>query len=66
MTVTEDAKFLRYVCDVADALSAVASGELGYGNAYVSEVRFGFDGEDTRVTLIPNDTANGYDVRIKP
>lgn len=63
--MTEDAKLLRYVTDVASALSEVGVGELGYGNVYVTEVRFGFDGEDMpHITLIPNDTTNGYDVRI--
>jgi ABC-type molybdate transport system substrate-binding protein len=47
--------------DVADAIAAVKSGETSYGTFYVSEVRFGFEGEDTGYRVIPNEHGD-YDI----
>ena len=51
----------RYAVDVADAIEAVKSGSTDYGSFYVSEVRIGFDGEDTGIRVIPNEHG-GYDI----
>lgn len=49
----------RFLVDVADAVAAVKSGKTNYGEFYVSEVRIGFDGEDSSYRIVP-DEADGY------
>lgn len=51
----------RFMADVADAIAAVKSGQTTYGEFYVSEVRFGFDGDDTGYRIVPNEHGD-YDV----
>lgn len=51
----------RFMVDVADAISAIKSGHTNYGEFYVSEVRIGFDGEDTSYRVVPNEHGD-YDI----
>lgn len=51
----------RFMADVADAISAIKSGETSYGDFYVSEVRIGFGGDDTNYRIIPNEHGD-YDI----
>lgn len=52
----------RYMADVADAIAAVKTGTSSWGEYYVSEVRIGFDGEDTGYRIIPNEHGD-YDIQ---
>lgn len=51
----------RFMTDVADAVAAVKSGNTTYGEFYVSEVKFGFAGDDTGYRVIPNEHGD-YDI----
>jgi len=51
----------RYLVEVADAIAAVGDGKTEYGTFYVSEVRIGYDGDDTGLRVIPNEHGD-YDV----
>lgn len=51
----------RYLADVADAVAAVKTGHTTYGEFYASEIRFGFEGEDTGYRVIPNEHGD-YDI----
>ena len=51
----------RFMVDVADAVAAVKSGSTSYGEFYVSEVRIGFEGDDTGYRVIPNEHGD-YDI----
>lgn len=50
-----------FMSDVATAINSVQSGKTTYGEFYVSEVRIGFDGEDTGYRIIPNEHGD-YDI----
>lgn len=52
----------RYMADVADAIAEIKTGKSSWGEYYVSEVRIGFDGEDTGYRIIPNEHGD-YDIQ---
>ena len=58
---TINAQVARYMADVAKALADVDAVSTDHGEYYVSEVRVGFDGDDTGYRIIPNEFG-GFDL----
>jgi hypothetical protein len=59
--VSVERQAARFLVDVADAISKITSGKTDYGEFYVSEVRIGYDGDDTGYRVIPNEHGD-YDI----
>lgn len=51
----------RFMCDVAAAVERIETGKTAYGEFYVSEVRIGYEGDDTQYRVVPNEHG-GYDI----
>ena len=56
-------KVAAYVAEVAAALEGLLARDCGYGEFYVLGVQFGYDGEESGVSLIP-DEFGGVAIRI--
>lgn len=68
ITMSIERQAARFMCDVADAVASVKSGKTVYGEFYVSEVKIGFEGDDTDYRVIPNEHGD-YDiaeVKVQP
>lgn len=53
--MTIERQVARFMTDVADAVAAIKSGKTTYGDFYVSEIRFGYEGEDTGYRVVVNE-----------
>ena len=51
----------RFLADVADVVSKIDTGKTSYGEFYISEVRIGFEGDDTGLRVVPNEYGD-YDI----
>ena len=58
---TINAEIGGYMSAVAEAIKLVADAKTDHGTYYVSEVRIGFDGDDTGYRIIPNEFG-GFDL----
>ncbi|QSR25542.1 hypothetical protein CFH99_07890 [Nocardioides aromaticivorans] len=58
---TLNAEVAGYMAAVAKALVAVSEFKSDHGTYYVSEVKFGYDGDDTGYRVIPNEFG-GFDL----
>lgn len=58
---TINAQVGGFMAAVAEALQAVGDFKSDHGTYYVSEVRIGFDGDDTGCRVVPNEFG-GFDL----
>ena len=56
------AEVVAYATKVAEALKDLDSFDAGWGATYITEIRFGFEGEDAGLRLTASDGPDGFDV----
>lgn len=60
-----DARIVAFAAKVAEALLPVKAASLPYGEVYVEQVTFGFEGEPVNVAVVVNEHGD-FDVTITP
>ena len=63
MADSADARLVGYAARVAEALKPLAAADFGYGEFYISDVRFGYEGDDAGVRVVANEHGE-FDVQV--
>lgn len=60
---TINPRVAAYVAEVANAVSGLLARDCGFGEFYIAGIKFGYEGEDTGIEIIP-DEFGGLSIKV--